>query len=126
MADFRKMVTWQKADDLVIHIYQLSRDFPEHERYGLTSQLQRAAVSVPANIAEGSGRQTMKDFRQFLYVARGSLNEVEYYLHLAERLGYITQMEQARLDELRQEAGRTLQGMINWASKEIQAGRKEL
>lgn len=126
MADFRKMAAWEKADDLVVAVYEASQNFPPDERFGLTSQLRRAAVSVPANIAEGAGRQTLKEFRQFLYTARGSLNEVEYYLHLAQRLAYMTDEQVTDLKQTRQEVGRTLQGLINWTSREIKAGRVEL
>lgn len=126
MADFRRMAAWQKADDLVIRVYELTRGLPDDERFGLTSQMRRAAMSVPANIAEGAGRQTLRDFRQFLFLARGSLNEVEYYLHLAERLGYIQTQQAVDLRELRHEVGSALQGLINWVSKEIEAGRTEL
>jgi hypothetical protein len=72
MRDFRKIMAWEKADELVVLIYEASRAFPKEERYGLTSQLRRAAVSVAANIAEGSGKQYLKEFRQFLYTARAS------------------------------------------------------
>ena len=126
MADFRKMAAWQKADDFTVSVYEVTRAFPEDERFGLVSQLRRAASSIPANIAEGSGRQTLKDFRQFLFQARGSLNEVEYYLHLAARLGYIDAQQLERLSAMRHEVGSTLQGMINWASREIDSGRRDL
>ncbi len=126
MADFRKIAAWQKADDLAVRVYQITTAFPDDERYGLTSQLRRAAVSVPANIAEGSGKQTLKDFRQFLYAARGSLNEVEYYVHLARRLSYLSDEQADGLDRVRHEVGGTLQGLIDWASTEIKAGRRNL
>lgn len=126
MAGFRKMISWQKADDFAVRIYELSRAFPEDERDGLSSQIRRVTVSIPANIAEGAGRQTLKDFCQFLFVARGSLSETEYYLHLAGRLGYITHGQLDELSRLRHEVGSTLQGLINWASKEIKAGRRDL
>jgi len=67
MRDFRKIMAWEKADDLVVLIYEASTAFPKEERYGLTSQLRRAVVSVAANIAEGSGKQYLKEFRHFLY-----------------------------------------------------------
>ncbi|NPV66244.1 MAG: four helix bundle protein [Anaerolineae bacterium] len=73
------MLAWQKADDLVVRDYQLPCDFPPEERYGLTSQFRWAAMSVAANITKGSGRQTLKDFRQFLFAAQGSLNEVQLH-----------------------------------------------
>lgn len=126
MADFRRMAVWQKADEFVLEIYALTRAFPEDERFGLTSQLRRAAVSIPANIAEGSGRHNHPDFRQFLYTARGSLNEVEYYLHLAERLGYLEQEQSQPLIQTQHEVGSLLQGLIAWTSKEIEAGRQTL
>lgn len=126
MADFRKMVVWQMADDLVVRIYQLTQDFPPDERFGLTSQFRRAIVSVPANIAEGAGRHTLKDFRQFLYTAQGSLSEVEYYIHLSQRLGFMQDEVAQRLEMERQEVGKTLHGLIQWASKEMQKGRTNL
>ncbi len=126
MADFRKIAAWQKADDLALRVYQATRVFPDEERFGLTSQLRRAVISVPANIAEGAGRQTLKDFRQFLFVARGSLNEVEYYVHLAQRLGYWDNQEANHLEQERQEVGRLLNGLIGWVSQELDAGRTEL
>jgi four helix bundle protein len=86
MRDFRKLLAWQRADDLTVLVYRATEDFPSEEKFGLTSQLRRAAVSVAANIAEGSGRHSLKDFRRFLYQARGSLSEVQYYLHLSKRL----------------------------------------
>lgn len=126
MADFRKIAAWQKADDLAVIVYRATRTFPDEERFGLTSQLRRAVVSVPANIAEGAGRQTLKDFRQFLHIARGSLNEVEYYIYLAQRLGYLPNQEADRLEQERQEVGRVLSGLIVWTTRELDAGRTEL
>ena len=87
--DFRKIIAWQKADDLTVEVYHLTKNFPKEELYGLTSQIRRASVSVPANIAEGSTRNHQKEYLQFLFIAKSSLAEVEYYLHLAKRLGYI-------------------------------------
>jgi four helix bundle protein len=84
----RELIVWQKAMDLVVEIYRISGSFPAAERYRLVDQLCRAAVSVPANIAEGQGRATSKDFAHFLSVARGSLNETETFVMLAIRLGY--------------------------------------
>jgi len=126
MRDFRKIIAWQKADDLAVLVYEVTGEcFPKHKLYGLTSQMRRAAVSVTANIAEGSGRQYATEFRQFLYTARASLAEVEYYVHLAVRLGYLHQEEQARLEQVRSETARTLQGFINSIEKQIASGRRE-
>ena len=115
--DFRSIVAWQKADDLVVEIYrQTARAFPRDERYGLVPQLRSAAVSVAANIAEGSGRSTSADFRRFLYQAQGSLSEVEYFLHLAERLDMTDSDAGERLRGLRAEVGKTLSGLIRAVS----------
>lgn len=124
MRDFRKIIAWQKADDLVVLVYAVSRAFPSDERFGLTSQMRRAAVSVAANIAEGCGRHTLVDFRRFLYQARGSLIEVEYYVHLVTRLNYLSTSQASSAMALCQETGRVLQGLINSIDKQIQAGRK--
>jgi four helix bundle protein len=80
---------WKKSHELVLKVYAVSRDFPKHETYALTNQLRRAAISVPANIVEGQSRNTTKEYRQFLYNARGSLEEVRYFLLLSKELGYI-------------------------------------
>ncbi|WP_028292367.1 four helix bundle protein [Oceanobacter kriegii] len=84
---YQNLVVWQKAMSLVKDIYSITAGFPECEKFGLTSQMRRAAVSVPSNIAEGSGRGTDKDFRRFLLHARGSLTELDTQLILAESLG---------------------------------------
>ncbi len=108
---FKKLIVWQKAYVLVRMIYTHSQKFPSTELYGLTSQIRRAAVSVLANIAEGSERQHKKEFLQFLSVARGSLAEVETYLMLAKDLGYLNEEEFRNLEEQRGEVGRLLRGL---------------
>ncbi|MGK2964053.1 MAG: four helix bundle protein [Tepidiformaceae bacterium] len=90
ISSHRDLIAWQKAMDLTVAIYELSRRFPRSEDYRLTAQLTRAAVSVPANIAEGKGRVTGRDFANFLAISRGSLMETETLLTLAVRLGYLT------------------------------------
>jgi len=82
---------WQEAMDLVQEIYAATRTFSEWERFGLTAQIRRAAISVPSNIAEGAARETTSEFRQFLIVARGSLSELETQLILARNLGYLSE-----------------------------------
>jgi four helix bundle protein len=84
---FRTLNAWKKAYELTLVVYQLSKKFPREELYGLSSQLQRAAVLVPANIAEGYERKHRKEYLQFLYIAKGSLGEVETYLLLTKDLG---------------------------------------
>lgn len=89
----RDLIVWQKAMDSSVQIYRIARQFPKQETYGLISQITRASVSVPANIAEGHARGTPKDFANFLAIAKGSLMETETYLMLAERLGYATKTD---------------------------------
>ena len=85
---FTDLLVWQKAHSFVMSIYQLSEKFPKSEIYGLTSQLRRAAVSIPANIAEGFGNKTIKNKLRFLSYAKGSLEECRYYLILTSDLGF--------------------------------------
>jgi four helix bundle protein len=85
----RDLVVWQKAMDLAVEVYRLSKHFPKDETYRLTSQITRAVASVPANIAEGHARSTARDFANFLSIAKGSLMETETFLMLALRLGYV-------------------------------------
>lgn len=110
--DFRKIKAWQLADDLVVGVYTLTKQFPPVELYGLVSQLRRAAASIPANIAEGSNRGTGREFLQFLHIASGSMAEVEYFLHLSKRLGYVNEADYDRLEAGRRQAASTLQGLI--------------
>lgn len=86
---YKDLIVWKKAMDLVEMVYQVTKEFPREELYGLANQLRRAAVSVPSNIAEGHARKSTAEFRNFLSIARGSLAEVETQLLIAKRLGYI-------------------------------------
>jgi four helix bundle protein len=85
---FKDLIVWQKAHEFVLSVYGHSELYPKHERYGLTSQLRRAAVSIPANIAEGFKKKTLPDKAKYLNIAQGSLEECRYYLILAKDLGY--------------------------------------
>ena len=87
--NYRDLVAWQRAMDLVEVVYELAKRFPQDELYGLTSQVRRAVVSVPSNIAEGEGRNSPNDFARFLSIANGSLREVETQLFIAVRLDYL-------------------------------------
>ena len=86
---YRDLEVWRRGMDLVELVYEITKPFPSDERFGLTAQLRRAAVSIPSNIAEGWGRNGRKEFRNFLKIARGSLTEVETQLIVAWRLGYL-------------------------------------
>jgi len=119
MRDYKNILAWKKADDLTVAVYEATRSFPKDEVYSLTSQLRRAAYSVPANIAEGASRSTQKDYLHFLYIARGSAAEVAYFIHLAHRLGYLNDDVHARLAELADEAARVLTGLIRSVEKEL-------
>jgi four helix bundle protein len=109
---YRELVAWQKAMDLVTEVYRVTRSFPKEEQYGITSQLRRAAVSIPGNIAEGQGRQTTGEFRQFLGQARGSLLETETQILLSERLEYLEHQAADCLLERAPEVGRILNGLL--------------
>jgi len=99
----KKLIAWQKSMDLVVSIYDVTDSFPKQETYGLVSQLRRAAVSVPSNIAEGAADRTPDQFRNFLSTAIGSLNEINTQLELALRVGYLSQerhdLVQSAVDE---------------------------
>jgi four helix bundle protein len=86
---YKELLIWQKGIRIVIQVYKLTQSFPKDEIYALTSQLKRASVSIPSNIAEGFGRQTDKSFNHFLNISRGSLNEIETQLIIAKELGFI-------------------------------------
>ncbi len=89
MQDYRQLRVWQRAHRLVLDVYRATATFPAEEKYGLTSQLRRSAVSVPSNIAEGCGRSSNADFARFLHIPTGSVLEADYQLLLARDLGYL-------------------------------------
>jgi len=90
LRSYRDLLVWQKAVELALLVYRFSEGFPKHEIYGLTSQVRRAGVSVPSNIAEGYGRGSRREYIQFLSIAQGSLKEMETQTIIAQRLGYAT------------------------------------
>jgi len=104
---FKELIVWQKAHQFVLEIYRFTRGFPADERFGLTSQIRRAAVSVPANIAEGFPKRGPIDKTRFFNIAQGSLEEVHYYLILAKDLGH---GDNSKLLDLYGEVGRLLNG----------------
>ena len=118
MRDYTKINAWKLADDLTVTIYEQTRVFPREELYGLTSQLRRAASSVPANIVEGSARETQKDYLHFLYIARASLSEAQYFTHLAYRLGYFAEQEAAALQARTKQVFACLHGLIQAVARE--------
>ena len=118
MRDYTKIEAWKLADDLTVLIYQITRSFPKEELYGLTSQLRRSVSSVPANIAEGSARGTQKDYLHFLYIARASLTEAHYFVHLSKRLAYVGDKKHAELESLFRRTFACLLGLIAAVEKE--------
>ena len=107
-ADFRNLVVWKRSHQTVLRVYQLTRLFPSDERFGLTSQLRRAAVSIPSNIAEGSARSARGSYRAHVDVALGSAGEVDYQLLLARDLGYLHDTEHSEVAREVSEARRML------------------
>ena len=113
---YRELIVWQKAVDLVTLVYMLTKRFPKEEVYCLTSQIRKAAVSVPSNIAEGQGRLSKKDFRHFLGQARGSLLELETQLLIASKLGYLSESDLQAVMENSGEVSRMLHRLIESVS----------
>lgn len=112
MTSLEELDVWKKAHALTLAVYVVTTRFPKEERFGIVSQLRRSSSSVPANIAEGFGRRTTKDYIRFLDISAGSLNETRYFLILSRDLGHISTDEYARLRGQCDEVGRLLGGLI--------------
>ena len=126
MADaFRKLNSWKKSIDLAEKVYRISKKFPEDERFGMTSQIQRAVVSISNNISEGAGVGSLKHEIHHLHIAVGSCNEVENLSILAERFDYINEDEQQDIEELVSSTRKQIFGFINY-KKEILEEKKEM
>ncbi len=119
MQNFRNLIVWQKAHQLTLDIYQITRDFPNHEMFGLTSQLRRSSSSIPTNLAEGAGKLTDLDFRRYVSIAFGSANEVEYLLCLSSCLNYLDEETYTKLDTQCKEVKKMLSGLIVRLGKRI-------
>ncbi len=120
MRDFKKIQVWEKAHKLTLQLYKITSSFPKEELSGLTSQIRRAASSIPANIAEGSGRNTQVELARFIHIAGGSASELEYHLILAHDLGYIDSSIYPELDTAKNEIKRMLYGF----EKTVQSNAK--
>jgi len=118
-SSFRDLRVWQQSMDLALNIYRGTQSFPKHELYGLAQQMRRAAVSLPSNIAEGKGHSSDKDFRRFLFHARGSLMELETQIMLAGTLQYLSEEQSRNLRESATQVGRSLAGLLNSLSGAI-------
>ena len=122
MRDFRKIQVWERAHHFTLKIYKITSPFPKDELYGLTSQMRRSAASIPANIAEGCGRDTQAELARFVHIAGGSASELEYHLILAHDLGYINDELYPKLNSEINEIKR----MLNGFEKAVQANSKNL
>ena len=109
---WRNLIVWQKAHEAVLMVYRATKIFPSDERFRLTDQLCRAAASVPTNIAEGKGRGSAAEFRQFLIIARGSTEETRYLLLLARDLSYLPAEDHLRLESLYTEVSKMLNALL--------------
>jgi four helix bundle protein len=110
---YKDLIAWQKSMDLVVWIYQIMKAFPPGEVYGLTSQLRRAAISIPSNIAEGQGRNSVKEFQHFLSISYGSLQETETQIMIACRLQFIDASQEKEAIDRCSEVGRLINGLAN-------------
>ena len=113
MKGCQELLVWHKAMDMVCEIYKLTRLLPKEEIYGLCNQMQRAAVSVPSNIAEGQSRSSNKEFAQFASIARGSNAELETQLQICQRLGYLTEAQTKTARNLCSEISKMLTALIS-------------
>ena len=119
MRPHENLDVWNKAMDFVVVVYQATECFPKEEKFGLTSQLRRAAVSIPANIAEGAARKSSKEFAHFLSNAQGSASEVETELLIAHRLGFLNEANHSKLRNSLDEIGRMLTGLSHHLERRI-------
>jgi four helix bundle protein len=119
LKNYRELIVWQKSYQLCIEIYRITKDFPREEKFGLTSQIRRAVVSVPSNIAEGYGRKTTPEYIHALYVAYGSNCELETQILLSRDLGYIEVEDMRRLQENIGEVERMLKALIKSLEKKL-------
>jgi four helix bundle protein len=117
MRPHQKLEAWSRAIELVTDVYKSTERFPKEERYGLTGQIRRAAVSIPANLGEGAGRRSQKEFAHFLSNSQGSASELETELIIANKLGYLDEATFARLIDKLERIGRLITGLVRHISR---------
>jgi four helix bundle protein len=110
---YKRLVVWQRAMALVVHVYNATKSFPKHEQYGLISQMRRSAVSIPSNIAEGHGRNSDKELVRFLDIAKGSIYELDTQIEISKQLNYIKIQDLGCISNLLDETSRMLSGLRN-------------
>ena len=115
----KELDVWKLSMELVVDIFQVVDMFPKKELFGLSMQMKRCAVSIPSNIAEGAGRKTKREFRNYLYIAQGSLNELDTQLEIARRLGYLKEDKYKELQEKVLRVGQMLSGLIKKQTERI-------
>ena len=120
--DYRDLIIWRKGNELAKDVYRLSRAFPPVERFGLASQLQRAAVSIPSNIAEGQSRRNTAEFRQYLHHALGSLAEVDTQTILAQDFGYVSQEDGELIEGKIQEMQKMIHTLVTRLPRRARLG----
>lgn len=113
MKTFRDLLIWKKAMEMIVNIYEVTKRFPDDEKYGLVSQIRRSSISIPSNIAEGYGRNSKGDFSRFLQISMGALFEVQTQLEIAIKLGYLKEEKYTELYEKSREIERMLSSFIN-------------
>lgn len=119
MRSHNNLDAWKKSVDFVVIIYKLTESFPKEEKFGLTSQIRRAAVSIPANIAEGAARNSDKEFLHFLSISQGSASEVETEILIAHRLGFLSESNFEILNRSIEDIGRMITGLSNHLRRRI-------
>ena len=119
----KRLVVWQRSIDLVREIYQATAKFPSEERFGLTAQMRRAAVSVVSNIAEGAARQGTAEFLQFTHTALGSLSELDSQLEISRTLGFLNIVDFDRINHQMDEVDRLLLGLRNYLRRKLKASK---
>jgi four helix bundle protein len=124
MRNYRDLHTWNKAHDLTLELYKLSRQFPKEEVYGLTSQLRRAASSIGANLAEGCGRQSNPEFARFVRISMGSASELDYHLLLSRDLGFLENAPYERVSRNLTEVRKMLAALLSTVEIETQTRSK--
>ena len=119
MRPHHSLDAWKRSIDFVVEVYKMTETFPKEEKFGLTSQIRRASVSIPANIAEGAARRSEKEFLHFLSIAQGSASEVETEMLIANKLGFLEKENHKVLDSSLADIGRMLTGLSNHLKRKI-------